>query len=491
MTDWVTIRNLKQRNPKLGTRSIAKILKVSRNTVKKALAQKVYAGYERVSKNNKELSKFSEFIKESYLVKKQKVSVIIVNLRSKGFKGSESSVYRYINSNFKMADSRKRTFERYETLPGEQMQYDWSEYNVSIGDKVVKLYVHCTIFGYLRKRKYDFSFDKKQSTIFDVLSEAFYYFNGVCSRIQVDNATQFVNDAGRNVVWNDNFLNLCGYYGILPTRSLPSHPWSKGKVENPFRYLENHFIKNNVFFSIEDFSNKLFRFNDEVNDRVHGTTGVKPSELFEKEKEHLLPLPSSKFILVEKEYRKVTSDCLISYKLNRYSVPHIFAGQEVWIKEVKGIYLNIYSNENNLIAEHTLASGKGQIVSDKSYYKSLKCQENSSFDKLSHKLRERFSSYKNINLFLELLKKQKGTNYRYQLFKILELFEYYDEQMCESVMEESLKYRKVHSDFIKGLLRSRVNCEVSYNDNPNINFLNFPSAKECKRELKEYQYGQR
>jgi len=61
----------------------------------------------------------------------------------------------------------------------------------------------------------------------------------------------------------------------------------------------------------------------------------------------------------------VTSDCLISYKTNRYSVPHIFAGQEVWIKVLKGIYLNIYSNDNKLIAEHSLVSGRGNIVSDK------------------------------------------------------------------------------------------------------------------------------
>jgi len=491
MTDWVTIRNLKKRNPELGTRAIARILKVSRNTVKRALAQEVYTGYERVSRNNEELSRFSEFVKESYLVKKQKVSVIISNLRSKGFKGSESSVYRYINSNFKMINDTTRSFQRYETSPGEQMQYDWSEYKVSIAGKLVKLYVHCTILGYSRYRKYDFSFDKKQTTIFDILSEAFYYFGGVCSRIQVDNAAQFVDDAGSSVVWNDNFLKLCGYYGILPTRSLPGHPWSKGKVENPFSYLENHFINNNTFSSIEDFINKLLRFNDEVNERTHGTTTVKPSELFEIEKEHLIHIPSCKFVIVEKEYRKVTSDCLISYKSNRYSVPHIFAGQEVWIKVLKGIYLNIYSNDNKLIAEHSLVSGRGNIVSDKSHYKSFKCHENSNFDKLSHKLKERFTSYKNIEQFLELLKKQKGANYRYQLFRIIELFEYYDTEICESVMDESLKYRRAHSDFIKGVLTTRRNCESSYSGSLNINLHNFPSAKECKRQLKEYQYGKR
>ena len=36
--DWVTIRNLKARNPVLGTRAIAGLLGISRNTVKDALA---------------------------------------------------------------------------------------------------------------------------------------------------------------------------------------------------------------------------------------------------------------------------------------------------------------------------------------------------------------------------------------------------------------------------------------------------------------------
>ena len=37
MEDWVSIRNIKAKNPKLGTRKIAELLGISRNTVKKAL----------------------------------------------------------------------------------------------------------------------------------------------------------------------------------------------------------------------------------------------------------------------------------------------------------------------------------------------------------------------------------------------------------------------------------------------------------------------
>jgi DNA-binding MarR family transcriptional regulator len=37
MADWVTIKNLKSKNPGMESRSIAKLLGLSRNTVKRAL----------------------------------------------------------------------------------------------------------------------------------------------------------------------------------------------------------------------------------------------------------------------------------------------------------------------------------------------------------------------------------------------------------------------------------------------------------------------
>lgn len=50
MEDWVTIRNLKVKNPNLGTRTIATMLGISRNTVKKALASDELPLYNRGEK---------------------------------------------------------------------------------------------------------------------------------------------------------------------------------------------------------------------------------------------------------------------------------------------------------------------------------------------------------------------------------------------------------------------------------------------------------
>jgi len=62
MGDWMTIRNLKKRNPKMGTRAIAKKLDLSRNTVKKALRSEDPPMYKRETYINPELQPFQDYI---------------------------------------------------------------------------------------------------------------------------------------------------------------------------------------------------------------------------------------------------------------------------------------------------------------------------------------------------------------------------------------------------------------------------------------------
>ena len=109
--------------------------------------------------------------------------------------------------------------------------------------KSCKINVHQTILGFSRYKFYDVSLNVSGSDVYTALEESFIFFGGVCERIQVDNATVFITNASKdNLILESKILSLCGLYGIKPTRSMPSHPWSKGKVESPFSYLETHFI---------------------------------------------------------------------------------------------------------------------------------------------------------------------------------------------------------------------------------------------------------
>ncbi len=246
MEDWVTIRTLRTRRPDLGTRAIAELLGVARNTVRGALASERAPHYERARLINPEIEPFVEFVTERYLVKRLRVSRILCELRSKGYRGSRTALYRWIEAELKPKREAQlaQAFQPYQTNPGEQSQYDWAEYRIPIGDSVSRVYVHQTMLGYSRYKLFDASLAVHQGDVFCAIEDAFIALGGLTQRIQVDNAKVFVDDASAEQFrWNGKFLQFCGFWAIQPTRSAPYHPWSKGKVEKPFDHLEAHFIQ--------------------------------------------------------------------------------------------------------------------------------------------------------------------------------------------------------------------------------------------------------
>ena len=144
MDNWTTIKNLKKINPTMGTRTIAKLVGVSRNTVKKAL-QEDGAPIDKkgVKKLNENIEPFEGFIKESFLRKNLKASRILKDIISKGYKGSQYALYSFIRDDLKpikedVQGNNKRAFKSYSTNPAEQMQFDWAHYTVLIDKKLIK-----------------------------------------------------------------------------------------------------------------------------------------------------------------------------------------------------------------------------------------------------------------------------------------------------------------------------------------------------------------
>ena len=445
MEDWLTIRNLKKRNPKLGTRAIADKLGISRNTVKKALKSENQPEYNRGKCINPELEPFQEFIREKYFVKKLKGSRVLSDLRSKGCQVSSSAFYRYIQQ-YKTTNTQ--AYMRYETKPGEQGQFDWSQYSVMIGGKLVKLYVFCLILGCSRYRAYMYSLNQSQSSVFEALEEGLVRIGGVPERIQTDNHATLYTP--RKKEWNPRYLRFANHYGFHPSRSEICHPWSKGKVENPFSYLENHFIADNEFESFDDFSVKLLEFEKQVNHRIHTTTQKKPIDLFNDEEKNILsPLPNNRFIGVSEEFRKVGSDCLISVDGNRYSVPHVFACREVWIRISQGIYLEVYSQSNVLMAKHILErTEKGKIFMKKEHFQGYRGTKGS-WDFLSNQFLTIAPGHED---FLKKLKAQKRINPSRHLTKIVEAAKHFSRKDIDNVIQLCDKYNIYQANLFIDLL---------------------------------------
>jgi transposase len=438
--------------------------------------------YKRASRENAQLVPFQEVIFEMANVHHFRGSRIFRELRSKGYRGGKTALYAYLKK-INILQQQKH-FTPYETAPGEQGQFDWSPYRVLIGGSVVKIIIFSYINGFSRFQNFEVSLSEDQGSVFAALEESLLASGGVPERIQTDNAKVFVTNASKDhFQWNERYLQFAGHYGFRPTRSLPRHPWSKGKVEKPFQYLENHFIQGASFESFEDLAGKLKAFQQEVNARVHGTTKARPEELIEKDREAFLPLPTDRYYGVKEEVRKVASNCLLSFGGSRYSVPWLFAGKEVWIRIKNGYYLEVYSEANKCIAHHPLAPQKRSVVVEAEHYRGSHKAGAGSFDHLRQQFGERFPGQ---DLFIEKLQTQKRHSAKAHLYQVLELAKLYhhDDMLC--ALRICQAYNVYTAPFIAGYLEKNFHQTFALPKEPLARYQQ-TSAPEVIRSLTDYR----
>ncbi|MBI2843338.1 MAG: hypothetical protein HYX78_08055 [Armatimonadetes bacterium] len=106
------------------------------------------------------------------------------------------------------------------------------------------------------------------------------------------------------------------HYGFEPKVAPAYSPWVKGKVERPMDFIRERFWRGYCFVDIETANRDLLAFLEEQSHRIHGTTGKKVCEMFESEKEFLMPLPPGPCDVSLRLYRKV-HDNLTKLRLPR------------------------------------------------------------------------------------------------------------------------------------------------------------------------------
>ncbi len=83
------------------------------------------------------------------MLAKEMIGTRIFNeLKQKGFSGSQSSVDRYLQKIRKTSDLGSKMSTRFETEPGKQMQYDWKEWELQVGEITKKIYIHSLILSF-------------------------------------------------------------------------------------------------------------------------------------------------------------------------------------------------------------------------------------------------------------------------------------------------------------------------------------------------------
>jgi len=253
----------------------------------------------------------------------------------------------------------------------------------------------------------------------------------------------------------------------------------KGKVERPFYYIQEHFIKGREFSSLEDLIQQGHKFIDLWDDKVHTTTLEKPKVRFEREKDLLIHLPETRFAPTIRELRKVSWDCLVSYQGSRYSCPHSYAGKRVWVRESKGAYLEIMEPSGRVMACHSLSSKKGATIIQKEHYEGIK----SSCPKSAPRIREIFlGSFASGDKFYEGLVRNVSYNAPYHAKKILEQRRIYEDEFIEEALEKAREFGAFSSQAVKNILAS---CPLK-EDPLHVTASSYIRAGSIRRSLSEY-----
>ena len=228
---------------------------------------------------------------------------------------------------------------RLDHKPGEKVQVDFSD-GVWLTDRATGKKTLTQFFlGVLPFSSHvfgEFVLDQKLATFIGLHERMFAYFGGVTPYLVVDNLKSGVSkahlyDPDVNPTYCD-FANHMGF-AVLPAR--PRKPRDKGSGETHIGVLQRDFyqrVRDQVFYSLEELNQVLRRYLEHLTQEVMKDYGVSRAQRFEAEKAHLKPLPPTRFELSEWRSAKVHPDCHIQVEKNFYSVPFVYVGQRLRVR---------------------------------------------------------------------------------------------------------------------------------------------------------------
>jgi transposase len=217
----------------------------------------------------------------------------------------------------------------------------------------------------------EFVLDQKLSTFIGLQQRMFAFFGGVTPYVVVDNLKSGVHradlyDPDVNPTYCD-FANHVGF-AVLPAR--PYKARDKGSGESHIGVVQRGFfqeVRLRIFYSLEELNEALRHYLERLNHQVMKDYGVSRAERFSEEQTHLKALPPSPFELSEWRGAKVHPDCHVQVEKNFYSVPFVYVGQKIRVRLTEKM-VELFSEDSQPIAAHSRLTGIGKFSTYDSHY---------------------------------------------------------------------------------------------------------------------------
>ena len=303
------------------------------------------------------LLKYYEIIENQFKVETciKSVYMYVLNISSFEEIGTYSNFKQYVERHFN--DIRKETKDkivkyRFETPPGDQLQFDWVEnIKLHLQDGTLIIFnIWSATLGYSRRHIFKVVFSLTEATFKKCLIETLIIIGGSINRVLTDNMSAIVNINRGNKKIHPTVIQFMKDLDIKLELCKVRHAYTKGKVEVSNKYQNWLSPYDYKFKTKQDLIKGVEEILDQSNYQKNSETKVAPMVLYELEKPKLKKLPNKELLI---KYHsdfiklKVSNSCLVQYNGAKYGLPSQCINKQV-----------LLDNSNDLLTFYDLSLNK-------------------------------------------------------------------------------------------------------------------------------------
>jgi transposase len=250
----------------------------------------------------------------------------------------------------------------YAHSPGTELQHDTSPHELELAGKKRKVQTASAVLCYSRMLFFQCypTFQRFDCKVF--LTDALRYLGGAAARVMIDNTHVIVlRGSGRDMVPVPEMAAFAERFGFEFVAHAIGDVNRSARVERDFHFIEHNFLAGRTFSSWEDLNQRAREWCDKVNATYKKHIRAVPRELFAVERLHLKPLPAWIPEVYRLHQRLVDIEGYIALHTNRYSVPVDWIGRRVEVRETKD-KIEIQLDARHLVVHRRIAEAEQQRI---------------------------------------------------------------------------------------------------------------------------------
>jgi transposase len=334
----------------VSTRQMARVLKLSRLTVRKVLRSNSTAVPE--IQRPEKAEPYRQQILELWIACKGNLVRVHEELTAGGAELSYPALTAFCRRQG-IGQAPVVAAGRYHFDPGVELQHDTSPHEVEVGGKKYKAQTASAVLCYSRMLFFQIhpTFQRFDCKVF--LTGALRYMGGSPARVMIDNTHVVVlRGTGSEMIpvpEMEAFAERFGFRFVAHERGDANR---SARVERPFSFIENNFLAGRTFTGWDDLNQQARQWCDRVNSTYKKHIRAVPRELFAVERLRLKPLPAWIPEVYRLHQRTVDVEGYVSVNSIRYSVPVSWIGRRVEVRETQS------KIEIELDARHIVSHGR-------------------------------------------------------------------------------------------------------------------------------------